>query len=124
MKNKFSKLWGSSKNPRKQKKYRANAPLNIKRKFLSVHLSKELKKKYLTRNTRIRKGDKVKIARGQFKGKTGIISKVLTKKSKVFIENIQNIKNDGTKTNYPIEPSNIIITELNLTDKKRKVGKK
>ena len=36
----------------------------------------------------------------------------------------QNIKNDGTKTYYPIDPSNLIILELNLTDKKRKIGKK
>ena len=124
MKKKFSKSWKSSKQPRKQRKYRANAPLNIKRKFISSHLSKELREKYSIRNIRIRKDDKVKIIRGQFKGKTGKITKVITKKSKVFIENIQNIKNDGTKTYYPIDPSNLIITELNLTDKKRKIGKK
>lgn len=123
MKKKFSKSWKSSKKPRKQRKYRANAPLNIKRKFLSSHLSKELKQKYKTRSISLRMDDKVRIVRGQFKGKTGKIAKVLTKKSKVFIENIQNTKNDGTKTYYPIDPSNLIITELNLTDKKRKIGK-
>jgi len=124
MKQKFSKSWKSSKQPRKQRKYRHNAPLNIKRKFLSVHLSKELREKYTTRNIPVRKDDKVKIVRGQFKGKTGKIVKVLTKKSKVHIENIQNLKNDGTKTYYPIPPSNLIIMELNLTDKRRKIGKK
>ena len=123
MKKKFSKSWKSSKKPRKQRKYRANAPLNIKRKFLSSHLSKELKQKYKTRSIPLRMDDKIKIVRGQYKGKTGKIVKVLTKKSKVFIENIQNTKNDGTKTYYPIDPSNLIIIELNLTDKKRKVGK-
>jgi len=120
---KFSRFWKSSKKPRKQRKYRANAPLNIKRKFLSVHLSKELRNKYKTRNIIIRKNDKVKIMRGHFNGKTGKIIKVLTKKSKVFIENIQNIKKDGTKTFYPIEPSNLMILELDLTDKRRKIGK-
>jgi len=120
---KFSKSWASSKKPSKQRKYRLNAPLNIKRKFLSVHLSKELKLKYKTRNIVIRKNDKVKILRGQFKGKTGMIIKVITKKAKVFIEGIENNKKDGTKTYYPIEPSNIMITELNLTDKRRKIGK-
>ena len=92
-------------------------------KFLSTHLSKELIKKYKTRNIPIRKNDKVKIMRGQFKGKTGKIIKVLTKKSKVHIENIKNIKNDGTKTYYPIYASNLMIIELDLTDKKRKIGK-
>lgn len=124
MKKEFSKSWKSSKQPRKQRKYRVNAPLNIKRKFLSAHLSKELIQKYKTRNIPIKKNDKVKIMRGQFKGKTGKIVKVLIKKSKVQIENIQNIRNDGTKVYYPIYASNLMITELELTDKKRKIGKK
>ncbi|MBS3135191.1 50S ribosomal protein L24 [Candidatus Woesearchaeota archaeon] len=123
MKKKFSKSWVSSKKPRKKRKYRANAPLNIKRKFLSSHLSKELRDKYKIRNIPVRKNDKVKIVRGQFKGKTGKIIKVITKKSKVYIENIQNTKNDGTKVYYPIDPSNLIIIEFDLTDKKRKIGK-
>jgi len=124
MKKRFSKSWKASKKPRKQRKYRTNAPLSIKRKFLSAHLSKELIKKYSTRNIPLKKDDKIKIVRGQFRKKTGKIVKVLVKKSKVYIENIQNIKNDGTKTYYPIDPSNLIILELNLTDKKRKIGKK
>ena len=41
----------------------------------------------------------------------------------VLIEGIENNKKDGTKTYYPIEPSNIMITELDLTDKRRKIGK-
>src|SRR3989344_5558766 len=124
MKKRFSKSWKASKKPRKHRKYRANAPLSIKRKFLSAHLSKELIKKYSTRNVPLRKEDKVKIVRGQFRKKTGKVVKVLVKKSKVYIENIQNMKNDGTKTYYPIDPSNLIILELNLMDKKRKIGKK
>ena len=51
MKRKFSKSWKSSKQPRKQRKYSANAPLHLKRKLLSVNLSKELRKKYGKRST-------------------------------------------------------------------------
>ena len=123
MKSKFSKSWKSSKQPRKQRKYRINAPLSIKRKFLSVHLSKELRDKYSRRNIIVRKDDKVKVLRGQFRGKIGKVVRVLTKKSKILIENIQNTKNDGTKIYYPIEPSNVMIIELNLNDKRRKIGK-
>ena len=123
MNKKFSKSWKSSKKQRKQRKYRINAPLNIKRKFLSAHLSKELRKKYSTRNVTLRKGDKVKIMRGQFKKKTGTIAKILMKRSKVCMENIQLTKNDGTKVYYPLEPSNLMIIELNLTDKRRIIGK-
>jgi len=120
MKKKFSKTWISSKQPRKQRKYRYNAPLNIKSKFLGSHLSKELKDKYRKRSIQIRKGDSIKVLRGQFKNKTGKIDRVDIKKSKVYITGIEVTKKDGTKALYPIHPSNLIITNLNLDDKKRK----
>jgi len=120
MKRKFSKSWKKSKQPRKQRKYRYNAPLNIKSKFMGCHLSKELRGKYKKRSITIRKGDGIKVLRGQFKGKTGKIDIVDIKKSKVYITGIEVVKKDGTKALYPIHPSNLIITDLNLEDKKRK----
>jgi len=119
MKQKFSKKWKASKQPRKQRKYKAKAPLHLKYKMLSVHLSKELKKKYKKRSIPVRKGDVVKIIRGSFKGKKGKISKVNTKKTITHIEGIQRTRKDGTKVNVPFHPSNLIILELNLEDKKR-----
>jgi len=116
----FSKSWKASKKPKKQRKYVANAPLHIKRKFLAAHLSKELIKKYNRRSIPLRKGDTVKILRGNFKKQIGKIEKVNLKRTKVFIENIQQIKRDGTKAYYPLHPSNLLITSLNLDDKKRK----
>ena len=119
MKKEFIKTWKSSRQPRKQRKYRFNAPLHIKSKFMASHLSEELKKKYSKRSAIIRKGDKVKIARGQFRGKTGKIDRVDIKGTKVYIMGIEFIKKDGTKVASSIHPSNLIIIELNLDDKKR-----
>jgi len=119
MKIKFSKTWKKSKQPRKQRKYRYNAPLNIKNKFISAHLSKELRQKYKRRALSVKKGDKVQIMRGQFKKKIGKISKVDLKKSRIYVEGIETSKKDGTKTSYPINPSNLMILEINLDDKKR-----
>ena len=119
MKKKFSKNWIKSKQPRKQRKYRYNAPLNIKSKFMGCHLSKELREKYKKRSITIRKGDSIKVLRGQFKKKTGKIDRVDIKKSKVYITGIEVVKKDGTKALYPIHPSNLIINELNLEDKRR-----
>ena len=116
----FSKHWIRSKQPRKQRKYLYNAPLHIQKKMMSVNLSKELRKKYGKRNIPIRKGDKVKVLRGQFKGKTGKINKVSLKKRKVYIEGIESVKKDGTKAFVPVTPSNLQIQELILEDKKRK----
>ena len=119
---KFSKVWKASKQPRKQHKYRFNAPLHVKYKFMSSHLSKELRGKYGKRNAEVRKGDSVKILRGQFKGKTGKVDRADVKKSKVYIQGIEVSKKDGTKAFYPFNPSNLMITELKLDDKKRVKG--
>ena len=112
MKKKFSKKWKASSQPRKQRKYRANAPIHLRRKFVSVNLSKELRKKEGKRNIQIRKNDKVKICRGKFKGKEGKILEVNLKKSKVIIEGIQVKKMDGSKANVKMQPSNLQIIEL------------
>jgi len=119
MKNKFSTKWKASCQPRKQRKYRANAPLHILRKFLSSNLSKTLRKKHNKRNIVIKKGDTVKVMRGKFKNKTGKISAVLIKRQRVSIEGMQTKKLDGTSVNVWFNPSNLQITDLNLNDGKR-----
>jgi large subunit ribosomal protein L24 len=119
MKKEFSTKWIASKQPRKQRKYRANAPLHLKKKFVSVNLSKELRKKHEKRNVPVKTGDTVKIMRGKFKGKQGKITKVMLKISKVIIEGIQTSKQDGSKVSLKMQPSNLQIVTLNLEDNKR-----
>ncbi|MFH1212371.1 MAG: 50S ribosomal protein L24 [Candidatus Woesearchaeota archaeon] len=119
MKKKFSAHWKSSTQPRKQRKYRHHAPLHIKSKFVSVHLNADLRKKHGIRAIQARKGDKVKILRGQFKGREGKIDKVNISKTKIFVSKIESAKRDGSKAYYPLAPSNLMITELNTEDKKR-----
>ena len=119
MKTKFSRSWVKSRQPRKQRKYRHNAPLHIKQKFVSAHLSKELRKKYDRRSMNLRKGDDVKIMRGRFKNKTGRIEEVSVKKTLVYVSGVEIAKRDGTKARHPINPSNMIITGVNMDDKMR-----
>jgi len=119
MKKQFSKSWNTSKQPRKQRKYIANAPLHVKRSMIVSRLSKELSKKYGRRNITLKRGDKVKIFRGNFKSHTGKVERVLTKAMRVYVEGAQLTKRDGNKSYYPMYASNLIITELNLEDKRR-----
>ena len=123
MKKKFSTTWKASKQPRKQRKYRAKAPLHIKRKLLSVNLSKELRKKYGKRNLVIRKGDSVLIKKGKFKGSKGKILEVKTRFEKIYVDGMNVKKSDGSKVNVPLKASNLQIIELNLDDGRR-LGKK
>lgn len=116
----FSKDWVASTKPKKQRKYRYNAPLHIKNSFLNVHLSKELRLKHGKRAVRARKGDKAKVIVGTFKGKIGTIEKVDIKKAQIFLSGVESIKKEGTKSLYPLQPSNLVLTELKLDDKQRK----
>lgn len=120
MKKKFSTAWNSSKKPRKQRKYRFNAPLHVKHKLLGSHLAKEIIAKYKKRSLPVVVGDKVRIMRGQHKKREGKVERVDTKKVKVYVTGIDRPKKDGSKSLYPLSPSNLLITELNLKDKKRK----
>ena len=116
----YSAQWITSKKARKQRKYRANAPLHIKHKFLNAALSKTLKDKHKKNSLPVKKGDKVKIMRGSFKKQSGAISRVDMKNTRIYIEGIEVTKKNGTKTQVSIHPSNVEITELNLNDAKRK----
>ena len=119
MRKKFSTQWIASVKPRKQRKYRYNAPLHLRHKFLNAHLSAELRKKYGKRSVPLRKGDEVLIMRGTFKKKKGEIMEVDLKRSRVSIENINRTKKDGTKVNFYLNPSNLQVQRLNLDDGKR-----
>ena len=118
MKRKFSKMWKSSSQPRKQRKYRAKAPLHIIGEFMNVNLAKPLRAKY-GRNERLRKGDKIKVMRGKFAKKEGKVSSISLKFGKVYVEGISMKKKDGSNVNVPLKPSKLQITELNLEDKRR-----
>ncbi len=120
MKLTWSSRWKSSKKQNKQRKYRLNAPLHIKHKFLSASLSKDLRKKYGKRSLPIRKGDKVKIMTGQFKKHVGKVSRINLKKSKIYIEGAEIVKKDGGKVLYPMHASNTEILDINLDDKERR----
>ena len=115
----FSKTWKESKDKSKQRKYKFNAPLHVKRNMLSSNLSKELREKYTRRSFPVVVGDKVKVARGSFKGKTGKITRVNVKDSKLLLDIAYTMKKSGAKAFYPVDASNVMIVEFNLKDSVR-----
>ena len=119
MKKDFSIHWEKSSQRRKQRKFRFNALAHIRHKFLGVALSDDLWKKYGRRNIPIRKGDKVKVLTGEFKGKVGKVNNVDSKSCKVLIDGIDVVKKEGAKKLVGIHTSNLLITELFLDDRKR-----
>ena len=120
MKTQWSTSWISSKQIRKQRKFRYNAPLHVRRKFVSAHLSKSLRSRFNRRAVPLRKGDEVQVMRGEFTGVKGKVERVDLKKSKVFVENVKVKKVNGTEVMKALEPSNLLVTNLFLEDKMRK----
>jgi len=108
-----------SKKPRKQRKFLYNAPLHLRRKMISSHLSKELRQQYKRRSLPLRKGDEVKVMRGEFKGVVGKVVKIDTKKYKVYVDTVKKKRSIGTEYLVPLSPSNLMIVKLNLDDKYR-----
>jgi len=120
MKRKFSTHWNSSVRPGKQRKYVAKAPLHIRHKLVAAHLSKELRQKHKKRSFAVKKGDKVKVMRGQFKGTIGEIEKVDMKNYRVYVKGAEFKGKAGTAPRpYPISPSKVMIVSINLEDKAR-----
>lgn len=120
MKKQFSPKWVSSTQTRKQRKYRANAPLHLRRSMLSAHLSKDLRKEYRTRAISVRVGDEVTVTRGEYRKKSGKITAVDMKKLKIFVDSVKRKKVSGEEKEIPIDPSNVKITKLNMDDVRRK----
>ena len=57
--------------------------------------------------------------RGKFKKKSGKVVEVKIKMQKIYVEGIQVKKQEGSKANVALKASNLQITELNDSDKKR-----
>ena len=119
MKSEFNKSWNSSKQPRKQVKFRANAPNHIKKTFMGSTLDKPLREKYGMRSIEVRTGDEVKIMRGKFKGKQGKVGSVDVKHTRLQVDGVQRAKKGGEKVETWFHPSNVKIIVLHTEDKKR-----
>lgn len=110
----------SSSKPSKQRKAFFNAPLHIRHKFFNAPLSPELREKYGVKRLPVRKGDVVRVMRGDFAGHEGKVVDVDLKRIRIFIEGVQKKKADGTPVYYPIHPSKIMIVKLDLSDPRRR----
>ncbi|MCK4996987.1 50S ribosomal protein L24 [Candidatus Pacearchaeota archaeon] len=119
MKAKFNKSWNSSKQPRKQVKFRANAPNHIKRTLMGSTLDKKLREKYGRRSIEVKKGDEVKIMRGKFKGKQGKVGSVDIKNTRLTVDGVQRTKKGGEKLITWFNPSKVKIIVLDEKDSKR-----
>jgi large subunit ribosomal protein L24 len=101
-----------SKQPRKQRAELYSLPMHRRHKLLAARLSDELREKYKTRSLPVRKGDRVRIIRGDFKKLEGEVLKVDTKRRQIQIQGVTVTKADGTQVTGSIRPSNVMLLKL------------
>jgi len=112
----WSNDWNSSTNPSKQRKYRDNAPLHVKDKLVSSNLDHELREELGTRNMKVRTGDRVKVMRGDETGAEGIVNNIDREEARIYVDGIEVARQDGSKSQKPLRPSNVQLVALNVED--------
>ena len=115
----WSREWNSSTNPTKQRKYRENAPMHVKDKLVSANLNETLREELGTRNLPVKIGDRAEVMRGDERGAEGIISNIDREEEKLYINNLDRQKTDGTVKEIALRPSNVQLQALNLEDPER-----
>lgn len=112
----------NSSKPRIQRKFRYNAPMHVRQRFVHVHLSKDLRQKLSIklRATNVRRGDTVKVMAGINKGRTGKVNGVNLKNSTIFVDGINRKNKKGKELQIPIHASNVYLIDMDLNDKYRK----
>ncbi len=104
-----------------ERKKRTQAKLEKRKPLLNVHISKDLKKrmKRKMRSLLVRKGDRVRIMRGDFDGKEGKVLRVNYGRAVVFVEGISAKNAKGTEIPRPIQPSNLLLLDVNMSDERK-----
>jgi large subunit ribosomal protein L24 len=112
----------TSTKAKKQRKARWNAALHKKKRMVSAHLDSSLMSEYNVRSMPVRKGDTVRILRGaeDFKTSEAKVASVDLKNLKIIVENVTVPKADGTQKPKPVDPSDVLLTKLDLSDPWRK----
>lgn len=87
--------------------------------MVSAPLADTLRELYKKRTLRVVRGDSVKVMRGEYKGVEGKVENVDTEHGTLNIEGVQREKIKGGQVKVPIHASKVMITNLNMTDKRR-----
>jgi large subunit ribosomal protein L24 len=116
--------WNKTVKARKQRKRMFNAPSHMQHKALTCRLDDRLIEKYKFALYRIpiRKGDKVRIVRGSFKdpAKEVEVAEVRPKDNTIILNGITLSKADAKRVPRVFRPAAVIITKLNLSDRRRR----
>lgn len=95
--------------------------MHLRRKFLHVHISRELRAKLglATRSTLVHKGDKVRLRAGDKKKHVGNVTRVDYSSSRIYVEGAVAKNAKGIEKPLAISPSSVEIMDGDFTKGKR-----
>jgi large subunit ribosomal protein L24 len=111
----------SPKSPRKQRRQVKQNPTHARKSLLNCRLDEFLQEEYGLRSLHVKKGDLVKIMRGQFRDTEGKVIRVDHKNIRVHLDSATVTKSDGKEANAPVHPSNLMLVKLELNDERKKL---
>ena len=111
----------SSKSPRKQRRLIYKSPLHTHKKMLKCRLDEFLREEYAMRALVPKKGDLVRIMRGQFRDTEGKIVGIDYSKIRVYVDSATSTKADGKEVQIPMHASNLMIVKLDLDDDRKEI---
>jgi large subunit ribosomal protein L24 len=108
-----------TRQPRKQRKRTAQAPLHERHRQVRATLADDLREEYGQRSVRVNAGDTVEVMRGDYAGESGEVLAVDLKAGTVSVEDVTLEKADGEEVPRPLDASNLRVTDLALSDDRR-----
>lgn len=111
----------SSKSPGKQRRRIYKSPIHSRKKMLKCRLDEFLQEEYGLRSLAVKKGDLVRVMRGQFRDTEGKVVRVDYGGIRVYLESATTTKADGKEAEIPVHPSNIMLVKLELDDDRKMI---
>jgi large subunit ribosomal protein L24 len=88
--------------------------------MLRCRLDDSLREEYGLRSLGIKKGDLVRIMRGQFRDTEGKVLGVDYRAIRVLVDGASTTKSDGKEAKIPLHPSSLMLVKLELNDERKK----
>jgi len=108
-----------SRQPRKQRKRQAEAPLHERHAQVRATLSDDLREEFGRRSVRVNEGDTVEVMRGDSAGEEAEVVAVDLSDAVVHVEDVTLETADGEEVPRPLDASNLRVTALDRADERR-----
>lgn len=111
----------SPKAPKKQRRRIYKSPLHSHKKMLKCRLDEFLREEYGLRSLVLKKGDLVRVMRGQFRDTESKVVRIDHRNLRVYLESATTTKADGKEAQIPVHPSNLMLVKLELDDDRKRI---